>query len=235
MSSPFTPQHWKMSSMNSAAAPKDPPKFPLYFFDQVSVTVIDSSGSRLRTRDSFCLQPLKRNQMKRTRSILYFIAANEGSQLGDGRYEAPRPVRAFIILTLSFSSLQKGKGEDLSEDTRVRSAGGPDTPGVGVVSAYLEFQDREILELYRREAPLLLKELSTLLSQHKGEFPQGILNVLDRSWEDLTAGALVRRKTPQLPKPDESRLPPRPVTSVPLRKSPFLSDVLRKHIYIQGA
>lgn len=139
------------------------------------------------------------------------------------------------ILTLSFCSLQKGKSEDLSEDTRVRLAGGPDTPGVGVVSAYLEFQDREILELYRREAPLLLKELSTFLSLHKGEFPQGILNILDRSWEDLTAGALVRRKTPQLPKPEESRLPPRLATSVPLRKSPFLSDVLRKHIYIQGA
>lgn len=82
--------------MDSAAVPKDPPKFPLYFFDQVSLTVIYSSGSQLRTRDSFCLQPFKRNQMKRTRSILYFIAANEGSQLGDGRYEAPGPVRAFI-------------------------------------------------------------------------------------------------------------------------------------------
>lgn len=74
--------------MSSAAALKDSPNFPLYFFDQVSRTVIHYSGSRLKRPDistaaSFLLQPSKRNQTKR--SIFYFIVSSEGSQLGDGR------------------------------------------------------------------------------------------------------------------------------------------------------
>lgn len=134
-------------------------------------------------------------------------------------------------MPVSFYSLHKGKGEDVSEDTRVRSAGGLDTSGA--VSAFLELQDRERLEVYKREAPLLLQELSVFLSQHKGDFPQGIGNILDCSWEDLTAGAVVRRSADQPLKAAECRAPTRAVTAASARKT-FHSDILRKHIFIQG-
>lgn len=114
----------------------------------------------------------------------------------------------------------------------MRSAGGPDTSGA--VSAFLELQYRELLEVYKRDAPLLLKELAVFLSQHQGKFPLGIVNILDCSWEDLTTGAVVRRSAAQPLKPAEVRGAPRAVAAATVRKSPFQSDILRKHVFIQG-
>lgn len=131
---------------------------------------------------------------------------------------------------ICFSSLQKGKSEDLSEDARRRSAGGLDPSGA--LSAFLALRER--LDIYKREAPELLKELAVFLSQHKGEFPRGIGNILDCSWEDLTAGAVVRRSAAQPCKPAEHRAPSRSVTAASVRKTPLHSYILRKHIYIQG-
>lgn len=114
----------------------------------------------------------------------------------------------------------------------MRPAGVPDPSGA--VSAFLELQDRELLDVYKRDAPLLLKELAVFLSQHKGDFPQGIVNILDCSWEDLTAGALVRRSAAPPLKPAECRGSPRAVAAAPVRKTPLHADILRKHIFIQG-
>lgn len=65
MSAPFTRQHRQMSTMNSAPALKDSPNSPRYFFDQVGLTVIHYSGSRLKhlTLVSVC-SPLSGTKLK---------------------------------------------------------------------------------------------------------------------------------------------------------------------------
>ncbi|XP_036003652.1 uncharacterized protein C3orf20 homolog [Fundulus heteroclitus] len=56
------------------------------------------------------------------------------------------------------------------------------------------------MDAYRRAAPHLLKELAHLLSQHKWSekdcIPRGIVNILNYSWHDLTAGASLRLRSP---------------------------------------
>lgn len=52
-------QHRPMATTNRAAALKDPPSSPLYFFDQVSLTVIRSSGSRFKPPASFLFAALQ--------------------------------------------------------------------------------------------------------------------------------------------------------------------------------
>lgn len=52
---------------------------------------------------------------------------------------------------------------------------------------------------YKRAAPQLLHELARLLSQHKwgekGRVPHGIVNILNCSWQDLTAGASIQEQS----------------------------------------
>lgn len=54
--------------------------------------------------------------------------------------------------------------------------------------------------MYKQAAPQLLNELARLLSQHnwteEGCIPQGVVNFLNYSWQDLTAGA-VQPKGPE--------------------------------------
>lgn len=85
-----------------------------------------------------------------------------------------------------------------------------------------EILHRDVLDVYKRDAPRLLNELSLVLSQLKGPSPQGIANILDCTWEDLTAGALVRSPAQTL-KPAE-----------PVRKAPLNPDAPKKHTSIQG-
>lgn len=76
--------------MDSTGAPKNTPSKPVYFFDQVSPTLMHyyiiyiqyilKGIIKLRR---FFLRPFKRDQTKKTRDISYFILTNEGSQLGD--------------------------------------------------------------------------------------------------------------------------------------------------------
>ncbi|KAM9754804.1 uncharacterized protein ACNS7B_007558 [Menidia menidia] len=62
------------------------------------------------------------------------------------------------------------------------------------------FQDRDPMDVYKRAAPQLLCDLARLLSQHlwseKGCIPRGINNILNYSWDDLTAGASIHLKSP---------------------------------------
>lgn len=86
----------------------------------------------------------------------------------------------------------------------------------------LEILHRDVLDVYKRDAPQLLNELSLVLSQLEGPSPQGIANILDCTWEDLTAGALVRSRAQPLK------------SAEPVRKAPLNPDALKKHTSIQG-
>ncbi|KAI3371175.1 hypothetical protein L3Q82_023797, partial [Scortum barcoo] len=87
-----------------------------------------------------------------------------------------------------------GKGDELSQ----RMSGGtcadvePDTSPAP--------HTRDPMDAYKRAAPQIINELGLLLSQHRwaeeGRFPHGIVNILNYSWQDLTAGA-VRTKSPE--------------------------------------
>ncbi|XP_016518635.1 uncharacterized protein LOC103154913 [Poecilia formosa] len=59
---------------------------------------------------------------------------------------------------------------------------------------------RDPMDAYRRAAPHLLNDLARLLSQHKwseeGRIPRGVVNILNYSWHDLTAGAAFRLRRP---------------------------------------
>lgn len=81
---------------------------------------------------------------------------------------------------------------------------------------------RDVLDVYKRDAPQLLNELSLVLSQLGGPSPQGIANILDCTWEDLTAGALVRRRAQTFR------------SAEPVRKAPLNPDALKTHTSIQG-
>lgn len=65
------------------------------------------------------------------------------------------------------------------------------------------------MDSYMRAAPQLLNELARLLSQHKwteeGCIPHGIVNILNYSWQDLTAGALHLKSLEQTDKRRKSK------------------------------
>lgn len=69
--------------------------------------------------------------------------------------------------------------------------GKPDTSSA--VGSALNMKNHDPMDAYMRAAPQLLYELARLLSQHKwteeGCLPHGIVNILNYSWQDLTAGA----------------------------------------------
>lgn len=50
-----------------------------------------------------------------------------------------------------------------------------------------------MVDAYRRTAPRLLSNLAQILSQHKwsdgGRVPHGLVNILNYTWQELTAGA----------------------------------------------
>ncbi|KAG7999636.1 hypothetical protein GBF38_000159 [Nibea albiflora] len=81
---------------------------------------------------------------------------------------------------------EEGKSDELTQ----RLPGvKPDTPSA------VNINDHDPLDAYKRAAPRLLHELACLLSRHKwterGCIPHGIVNILNYSWHDLTAGAVV--------------------------------------------
>lgn len=86
----------------------------------------------------------------------------------------------------------------------------------------LQILHRDVLDVYKRDAPQLLNELSLVLSQLEGPSPQGIVNILDCTWEDLTAGAPVRSRAQTFK------------SAEPVRKAPLNPDALKKHTSAQG-
>lgn len=62
-------------------------------------------------------------------------------------------------------------------------------------------KDYNRMDTYKQAAPQLLDELAHLLAQHKwaevGHLPQGLVNILNYSWTDLTAGAVLKENQEQ--------------------------------------
>ncbi|XP_044049426.1 uncharacterized protein C3orf20-like isoform X2 [Siniperca chuatsi] len=94
---------------------------------------------------------------------------------------------------------QRPSGETLGD-------GEPDTSSA--VGAARSIKGQDPMDAYKRAAPLLLNELARLLSQHKwsaeGCIPHGIVNILNDSWQDLTAGA-AHMKSPEQAKRGKSK------------------------------
>lgn len=92
---------------------------------------------------------------------------------------------------------EEGKSDELPQRL---SDVKPDTPSA-VGAALTHKKDQDPLDAYKRAAPRLLNELACLLSQHKwtekGCIPHGIVNILNYSWHDLTAGVVVPRRESQ--------------------------------------
>ncbi|XP_029288830.1 uncharacterized protein C3orf20-like isoform X2 [Cottoperca gobio] len=148
-------------------------------------------------------QPAKRNRIKGERSnILHFNLANEGAQLEDS----------------TIQSNGEGKSDELTQRLSGETCGDgkPDTSSA--VGAALNIKDHEPMDAYKRAAPRLLNDLARLLSRHKwteeGRIPHGIINILNCSWKDLSAGSVhfkspeqtdKRRKSKGSVKLDESR------------------------------
>ncbi|XP_051807829.1 uncharacterized protein C3orf20 isoform X2 [Acanthochromis polyacanthus] len=160
-------------------------------------------SSKLRTGPFYFFdQPSRRNRIRGTRSnILHFNMPQRGRQLDSNQEEDDKEGRT--------EELNK---ENLSGETC--EDGEPDPS-----SAALRVKDPGPLDAYQRAATHLLDELARLLSQHKwseeGCIPRGVVNILNYSWHDLTAGALhlrspnltdERRKSKGSPKLDRTPL-----------------------------
>lgn len=121
----------------------------------------------------------------------------------------------FVYLSYELShflhtSLENDNKEDRSEELAERlpgeTGGKPDTSSA--VGAALNIEDHDPMDAYKRAAPQLLNELAHLLSQHKWTekcIPHGIVNILNYSWQDLTAGAVRWNSPGQTEKPGESK------------------------------
>lgn len=99
-----------------------------------------------------------------------------------------------IISHIPNSSLENNNKEDGSEEPAERQSdetgGTPDTSPGDAAAQSMTVHDP--LDAYKRAAPQLLHELARLLSQYKWAektcIPRGIVNILNYSWQDLTAG-----------------------------------------------
>ncbi|XP_026221181.1 uncharacterized protein LOC113165701 [Anabas testudineus] len=130
-------------------------------------------------------QPTGRRRIKGTRSnILHFSVPEEGAQLEDT------------------SNQDNDKDDELTE----RLTG--ETNGDGTPDTSPDIKDHSPTDAYKRAAPQLLNELAGLLSQNKWiverYIPHGIVNILNYSWQDLTAGAK-HSKGPDQTYKDQSR------------------------------
>ncbi|XP_049430335.1 uncharacterized protein C3orf20-like [Epinephelus fuscoguttatus] len=129
-------------------------------------------------------QPTK-NRIKGSRSnLLHFDMANEGASLDD--------------------TIQSDRDDNEESDEPTQRLSdetcGDGKPDTSCVCAALNIKDQDPMDAYKRAAPHLLNQLAHLLSQHKwteeGRLPHGIVNILNYSWQDLTAGS-VRLKSPE--------------------------------------
>ncbi|XP_056906795.1 uncharacterized protein C3orf20-like isoform X3 [Takifugu flavidus] len=123
------------------------------------------------------------------------------------RRKTPQVSRCIFL-----TSLQTETSEDVGEALCVRRAGDAEPSNL---------LHRDVLDVYKRDAPQLLNELSLVLSKLEGPSPQGIANILDCTWEDLTAGALVSSRALTLK------------SAEPVRKAPPNPETPKKHTPIQ--
>lgn len=108
----------------------------------------------------------------------------------------------FVCFLFSHSNQDNDKDDELTE----RLTG--ETNGDGTPDTSPDIKDHSPTDAYKRAAPQLLNELAGLLSQNKWiverYIPHGIVNILNYSWQDLTAGAK-HSKGPDQTYKDQSR------------------------------
>lgn len=96
-------------------------------------------------------------------------------------------------LVLSCSNQQSGN----KESTGLAESLSPKKPDS---SSTDNMKNSSVLEEYKRAAPQLLNELAHFLSQHKWTgrccIARGVLNILNYTWHDVTAG-MVHLKSPE--------------------------------------
>ncbi|XP_041652230.1 uncharacterized protein C3orf20-like [Cheilinus undulatus] len=127
------------------------------------------------------LQPAKPKRVKGTRSnILNLNMANECAEMED---------------TLQ-SSVERDEKQGESDELHLSA----ETYQDDLPETSFKIKDPNLMDAYKQAAPVLLNELAHLLSQHnwteEGCIPHGIVNILNYSWQDLTAGA-VHLKSPE--------------------------------------
>ncbi|XP_041851894.1 uncharacterized protein C3orf20-like isoform X2 [Melanotaenia boesemani] len=146
-----------------------------------------SDGARAHLSEGplyFFDQPTRRNRIKGIKSYILYVNVASGEAQVEATAQSDR------------EEDQKGEshvfnfpGELCSDDQL-----GPSSTDSAA------FKDLDQMEAYKRAAPQLLDDLARLLSLHKwpekGCIPRGIVNILNYSWHDLTAGALLRLKSP---------------------------------------
>ncbi|XP_050929201.1 uncharacterized protein C3orf20 isoform X1 [Lates calcarifer] len=131
-------------------------------------------------------QPSRRAKGTRS-SILHFYVAREEARLEE-----------------TIQSTRENDNEDsdgLAERLPGETCGDGEPDASSAVCAALDIKDHDPMDaMYKQAAPQLLNELARLLSQHnwteEGCIPQGVVNFLNYSWQDLTAGA-VQPKGPE--------------------------------------
>ncbi|XP_043980449.1 uncharacterized protein LOC122835438 [Gambusia affinis] len=130
-------------------------------------------------------QPTRQNRIKG--NILNFMIRSAGPQPED----APLSQQ---------EEGQKGESNSFSNQNPSGIACEDEKRDPSSSSSSVSAAPKDQMDAYRRAAPHLLNDLAHLLSQHKwseeDRIPRGIVNILDYSWHDLTAGAALRLRRP---------------------------------------
>ncbi|XP_041692651.1 uncharacterized protein LOC121531480 [Coregonus clupeaformis] len=161
---------------------------PLYFFDQPT-----GQGRRRRPR-----MPLEHCfDLARLATIKSLATHNEC--VNDDNYEENNDDNAHKVQNKSSTT---GKPDTCpSVNGALDMGGGERNPEAAAVPAgWLD--DMDPMEAYKHMAPQLLSELGCVLLQYEGSeegcIPHGLVNVLNYSWKDLTAGAVYVKPSWQL-------------------------------------
>ncbi|XP_074533338.1 uncharacterized protein C3orf20-like [Halichoeres trimaculatus] len=131
----------------------------------------------------FDQQPTKRQETKRIGSnFVYFNFANEG-----------------VLIEDKIQSTENVDQEANSDEPPQRLS--PETcEDVQPVTSF-KVKDYDRMNTYKQAAPHMLNKLAHLLAQHKWNeerhLPEGIVNILNYSWKDLTAGAALMKNQEQ--------------------------------------
>ncbi|CAJ1056360.1 uncharacterized protein LOC117814340 isoform X1 [Xyrichtys novacula] len=129
------------------------------------------------------------------RDILYLEMSNDTAQLEE-RTQSPENVDKDSI---SDHGLPQRLSPETFEDHK------PETS--------FKFRDHNVMEAYKRASPHLLNELAHLLSRYKwaeeGRLPLGIVNILNYSWKDLTAGVVHIKSQVEIEKKGRFKVPPK--------------------------
>ncbi|XP_034541507.1 uncharacterized protein C3orf20-like isoform X2 [Notolabrus celidotus] len=139
-------------------------------------------------------QPRKRNERKRKGSNILCLNMENGEAHMENNIQSPENVDN----EANSDELPQRLSPETCEDDK------PETS--------FKIKDYSRMDAYKQAAPHLLNELALLLSQHKwaeeGHIPQGIVNILNYSWKDLTAGVVLMESQEQTERRGKFKGPP---------------------------